>query len=113
MDKVVFYRQLLKQILQEYIDLVRRQPTPGVESELIIDEIRDNFMWVKIGWTEDERVDGAVFFARIRHGKILIEEDWTEDGIATQLVRSGVPAEDIVLAFHEPEFQTYTDIIAA
>lgn len=70
-------------------------------------------MWINVGWTKDEeRIDGITFFARIRNGKFLIEEDWTEDGIATELVAAGVPKEDIVLAFHEPELQAYLDIAA-
>jgi hypothetical protein len=45
--------------------------------------------------------------------KFWIEEDWTEDGIAADLVRAGVPKEDIVLAFHEPGMRQYTDFAAA
>jgi len=45
--------------------------------------------------------------------KFWIEEDWTEDGIAADLVRAGVPKEDIVLAFHEPGRRQYTDFAAA
>jgi hypothetical protein len=52
-------------------------------------------------------------YVRIRNGKFWIEEDWTEDGIATDLVREGVPKEDIVLAFHDPETRKYTDFAAA
>jgi XisI protein len=42
---------------------------------------------------------------RIRDGRYWIEEDWTEDGIATDLVQAGIPREDIVLAFHEPKMR--------
>ena len=52
-------------------------------------------------------------YVRIRDGKFWIEEDWTEDGIATDLVRAGVPKEDIVLAFHEPKLRQYTDFAVA
>ncbi|WP_333146915.1 element excision factor XisI family protein [Microcoleus sp. B13-B6] len=52
-------------------------------------------------------------YVRIRDRKFWIEEDWTEDGIATDLVRAGVPKEDIVLAFHEPGMRQYTDFAAA
>lgn len=52
-------------------------------------------------------------YVRIRDSKFWIEEDWTEDGIATDLVRAGVPKEDIVLAFHEPKMWQYTDFAAA
>ncbi|MFN0110028.1 MAG: element excision factor XisI family protein [Blastocatellia bacterium] len=38
---------------------------------------RDNYLWVKVGWSGSRRIDGTTFFARIRDGKFLIEEDWT------------------------------------
>jgi hypothetical protein len=40
-----------------------------------------------------------------RNGKFWIEEGWTEDGIATELAQAGVPKEDIVLAFHKPDWR--------
>ena len=43
----------------------------------------------------------------------LIEEDWTEEGIATDLLEAGVPHEDIVLAFHPPEKRPLTDFAVA
>ena len=41
------------------------------------------------------------------------EEDWTEEGIATELLREGVPKEDIVLDFHDPETRKFTDFAIA
>jgi hypothetical protein len=41
------------------------------------------------------------------------EEDWTEEGIATELLRECVPKEDIVLAFHDPETRKFTDFAIA
>ncbi len=113
MDKVAKYRQLLKQILSRHLELVNRRPVPGVDAELIIDEERDNYLWLTVGWSGQERIDGITFCARIRDGKFWIEEDWTEDGIATELVEAGVPKEDIVLAFHEPEMRAYTEFAVA
>ncbi len=51
-------------------------------------------------------------YVRLLNGKFWIEEDWTENGIATDLVRAGVDKEDIVLAFHEPKMRQYTDYAA-
>jgi hypothetical protein len=65
------------------------------------------------GWSNQKRVSAITVYARVENGKIWIEEDWTEDGIATDLVREGVPKEDIVLAFHPPEMRPYTDFAAA
>ncbi|HEY9297558.1 MAG TPA: element excision factor XisI family protein [Phormidium sp.] len=48
-------------------------------------------------------VTGVTVYVRIRDGNFWIEEDWTEEGIATKLVGFGVPKEDIVLAFYDPK----------
>lgn len=60
-----------------------------------------------------DRITGITVYVRIRDGKIWIEEDWTENGIATDIVRAGVPKEDIVLPFHEPKMRQYTDFALA
>ena len=52
-------------------------------------------------------------YVRIKNEKIYIEEDWTEEGIATELLREGVPKEDIVLAFHDPETRKLTEFAVA
>lgn len=38
---------------------------------------------------------------------------WTEEGIANELLRKGVPKEDIVLAFHPPDVRKYTEFATA
>ncbi len=76
--------------------------------------------WILVGttairWRDSfaSRTAGMTVYVRIRDGKFWIEEDWTEDGIANDLVRAGVPKEDIVLAFHEPKMRQYTDFALA
>ncbi|NEO28302.1 MAG: XisI protein, partial [Kamptonema sp. SIO4C4] len=49
----------------------------------------------------------------IKNEKIYIEEDLTEEGIATELLRENVPKEDIVLAFHDPESRKFTEFAIA
>jgi len=53
-------------------------------------------------------VEGARGFV-----KIWIEEDMTEDGIATYFLEQGVPREDIVLAFHPPFMRPLTEFAVA
>ena len=54
---------------------------------------------MSLGWIEKKRTLQIRVYVRIRDGKFWIEEDWTEAGIAADLVGEGVPKEDIVLAF--------------
>ena len=50
---------------------------------------------------------------RIKNQKIYIEDDWTEEGIANELLTEGIPKSDIVLAFHDPETRKLTEFAVA
>ena len=62
-----------------------------------------------VGWRGNKRDFGCILHLDIKQGKIWIQHDGTEIGIANQLVEMGVPKQDIVLAFHEPEIRQFTD----
>lgn len=113
MDKLSRYQNLIKGILSQYIEWDSRQPIPGIESLLIADDERGHYILMELGWSQERRILRIRVYARIRDDKIWIEEDWTEEGIANELVRAGVPKEDIVLAFHEPEMRHYTEFAVA
>lgn len=42
-----------------------------------------------------------------------MEEDWTEEGVATHFLTAGIPKEQIVLGFKHPEIRPYTDFAVA
>lgn len=42
-------------------------------------------------------------------GKIWVQYDGTEEGVATELVDAGVPKVDIVLGFRHPSVRQYTE----
>ncbi len=67
---------------------------------------------MKMGWHQDNRIKRNVIHVRLKNQKIWIEEDWTEDGIATDLLQAGVQREDIVLAFHPPRLRQFTEFAA-
>ncbi|MFM7220932.1 MAG: XisI protein [Nodosilinea sp.] len=113
MDKLTEYPKLIKRILTEYVELSNRHPNPDIETFLIVDEAKSHYIWMNLGWQNGERVTGMTVYVRVRNSKFWIEEDWTEDGIANDLVRAGVPKEDIVLAFHEPKMRQYTEFAVA
>lgn len=113
MDRITHYRIILKAILTKQAQEMEQQPVTGVDTELIIDEVHDNYMLAPVGWSPQGRIHGATLFVRIRNGKFWIEEDSTEEGIASHLLEDGVPKEAIVLAFHEPEVRPYTEVAAA
>ena len=113
MGKVENYKQIIKKVLNHYVELDRKTPEPNMEYFLIADDSNGQYLWKTVGWENDEHIDLTTVYIRIKNDKIYIEEDWTEEGIATDLLREGVPKEDIVLAFHEPSMRKYTEFAPA
>jgi len=105
MDKLMHYRELIKQHIRHLADLVNYQYRTD-EGEGIAHSVFDDegacYLLVKAGWSKGRRSHGTTLFVRVHNGKIYIEEDWTEDGIANALIDAGVPEEDVVLAFQAP-----------
>ncbi len=114
MDKLNHYRLIIKKILTEYDQIANQTPNiAGVDTILSFDEERDQYLWFDVGWHERKRVKAITVYIRIKNEKIYIEEDWTEEGIANELLREGVPKSDIVLAFHDPETRKFTEFAVA
>ncbi|NEP85932.1 MAG: XisI protein [Okeania sp. SIO2C2] len=109
MDKLEKYRNYIKNILTEYHEWVLGSTNLDRESCLVFDEIHDQYFWLFMGWEGKKKIRNIQVHIRIKNEKIYIEEDWTEEGIANELLRENVPKEDIVLAFHDPETRKLTD----
>jgi hypothetical protein len=113
MDKLDRYRALIKNIINRYVEIFNRDADPDVSELAVFDDERGHYQWLSLGWKDRERAFYIHLYVRIHNEKIYVEQDWTEDGIATELVREGVPHSDIVLAFHSPKMRQFTDFAAA
>ena len=97
MDRVDQYRELIKNLLAEDAQL---KPSAGdIEPLVVFDDERSSYHLMHIGWGGVYRMHGSVIHARIKNGKIWIEEDGSQEGFANVLLEAGVPKEDIVLGF--------------
>jgi hypothetical protein len=104
------YRQYIKHLLSE------RQKRASMsrkyeeyELQTIFDEQQDHYQLLYVGWRGNKRDFGCILHLDIKDGKIWIQHDGTEIGIANQLVEMGVPKQDIILAFHEPYIRQFTE----
>ncbi len=108
MDKLDWYRQLIRESLMERAK--SRSPNDPVKSETVFDRESDRYQLVSVGWKDSNtRIYGCVLHVDIIDGKIWVQHDGTEDAIAEQLVAKGVPKQDIVLAYHAPYLRQYTE----
>lgn len=104
------YRKYIEQIIEQRANNVLIQEnTQEYEVQTIFDVERDHYQLLYVGWRGNKRDFGCVLHLDIKGGKIWIQHDGTEVGVANQLLEMGVPKQDIVLAFNEPEIRQYTD----
>ena len=111
MDALETYRDALQQVLTEYAHFLS---TDDISTcELVFDRQRDHYLLVEVGWENGGRNYGALIHADIIDGKIWVQHDGTEEGIAGELTAAGVPKEAIVLAFRPPSMRKLTEFAIA
>jgi hypothetical protein len=107
MDRSARYGELIRKIL---LERSAHKPSRGqVERETIIDAVQGHYELISVGWDGQRRVHSCVLHIDIKDGKIWIQRDGIEEGIANRLVEAGVPKSDIVLAFQSPFQRRFTE----
>jgi hypothetical protein len=110
MDGLENYRQIVQRLLNDY---TRFKPAVGeVERYTSFDIPNDHYHLFTIGWNKQKRIYGCLIHIDILDGRLWIQYDGTEDGIANDLVRLGVPKADIVLGFQSPYMRQFTEFAA-
>lgn len=106
MDPIDEYRDIVKQIITDY---ARFRPSYGdIDSEVVLDDQRDHYELLRVGWQGARRVHNTLIHVDIIDDKVWIQYDGTEDGIADDLMEAGIPQQRIVLAFHPQQERPYT-----
>lgn len=104
------WRSSLAQILQGHVNWINLD---DVRVYVLVGQEQNHFMLMHEGWQGEQRLYGAIVHAEIREGKIWIHFDGTEDGIAEELIATGIPKDKIVLTFHPPNVRQHTGFAVA
>jgi XisI protein len=113
MDRLNSHRAAVRRLMERHAALMRQAAGDKTEVVLVVDQEQQRFMLLDVGWSGRRRVNNIHLHVCLKDDKIWVEEDWTEDGIATELMRAGVPAADIVLGFQPPERRHLTAFAVA
>ncbi len=104
-EQLATYRTLIEQVIHHYSKF---KPIIGdVEREISFDRERDHYHLFTLGWNGHQRIYGCLIHIDIRDGKIWIQYDGTETGVANDLVERGVDKQQIVLAFQSETLRRY------
>ncbi|MBD2526786.1 XisI protein [Nostoc sp. FACHB-133] len=125
MDTLTRYRHAIQETIKKYYEMANSQTAnttetrisdgvpPSVADRLILDEQRDQYLWLRCGWDGKKRVQHIILYLQIQNGKIWVEEDSTDLGIVDDLLAAGIPKADIILGFHHPSKRALTEFAIA
>jgi hypothetical protein len=111
MDTLDKYRDIIEGIIREYASIPYSYGK--IERRSILDRTGDHYLLMIDGWEGLRRVHGCVMHMDIINGKIWIQRDGTEEGVAVELEKAGVPKDHIVLAFKSPRMRPHTGYAVA
>jgi hypothetical protein len=104
-------REIVERILEEYTRI------PYSHGELtcdaLFDRVHDRYALMTVGWDRGKRVHFNLIHIDLIDGKLWIQRDNTERGVAKELVQAGIPKSQIVLAFHDSNSRKLTDYAVA
>jgi hypothetical protein len=111
MDRLDTYRQIIRNVLQPYTQIAYANVT--AKNRQIFDPETDRYLIISEGWNRQHHLHSCLIHIEIIDEKVWIQLDNTEDGVAEELIQAGIPKQDIVLGFHEPEVRQYTGFAVA
>ncbi|MCC5621330.1 MULTISPECIES: XisI protein [unclassified Nostoc] len=119
MDTLEQYRQLIRNILIEHTTIPFS--IGNIQFETVFDSEQDRYLLMILGRepaydlspTVTRRVHGCLIHIDIIDGKIWIQRDGTEEGVATELVKAGIPKDRIVLGFRSEELRKDSEFAIA
>jgi predicted metalloprotease with PDZ domain len=115
MEKIEKYQNLIAHLLEEQAAPYKKMAKGEVQEQVIIDRQHHHFQWLTIGWDNKDNFEKCIniHFTIKPNGKIWLMENNTDIRIAEELVKLGVPREDIVLGFQPPSVRSSTDYAVA
>lgn len=111
MDTTTSYQTIVEQILTKHLEI--KYANGDIHNEPICDRAAGRYVVISSGWQGVRRVHRCLIHINIQDGKVWIQRDGTEHGIAHDLVAAGIPSDHIVLGFHTPSTRRHTNFAAA
>lgn len=110
-DTLDQWRESIEQVLTDYAAIPYSYSQ--VKKETVFDRTQDRYLILIVGWEGHRYEHGCTVHIDIIDGKVWIQRDGTEDGIALDLENAGIPKTSIVLGFKPPEVRPMTGYAVA
>jgi hypothetical protein len=113
MERVNILKQAIIEVYEEYAAYLRGSNFSTIEYQIVADDIHLHYLLLAVGWEKQKRIFYVIFQADIKGNAIWIQEDNTEEGLATFLKEKGISNKEIVLAYFPEYHRKYTEYAVA
>lgn len=112
MEKIKRYETIILKILNHQVVEITGS---DVKDYVIVDKDARHYQLLRMGWdTPDVYINKVIIHFQIaENGKIWLLKNNTEALLTDELLKEGVPHDDIVLGFHPERYRAYTDFAVA
>jgi hypothetical protein len=102
MDTTLDYKRIVRNLVEE-IGKLTSPSLKGIDTEIIIDEEKGHYLLFSVGWSNQRWHYGSFVHIDIKEdGKVWLQHDGTDLSLAYELVKRGIPKENIVLGYKSP-----------
>ena len=113
MERIDFFRKAILDSYKDYAAYLRGTNFSSVDYHTVKDDENNRYQLEAVGWENDRRIFYVIFQSDIIGDKIWIQEDNTEDGLASFLEEKGVSKKEMVLAYFPEYHRKYTEYAVA
>lgn len=111
MDTLDSYRDTIERVLSEYATVPYAHG--DLRAEVAFDRQHDRYLLLTVGWDRGKRVHASIVHIDIINGKVWVQRDGTEYGVANELVGASIPRDRIVLGFQPEQVRPFTEFAVA
>lgn len=112
MAEVNKYQDSILKVLEEYKGRFKKT-SKDIQALIVADKENHHYQLLWLGWDGKRHIFTVTAFLSIINGKIWVQHDSTEAGIANMLVEEGILKTDIVLGYFPSDHRALTEFAAA
>ncbi|MEM7125616.1 MAG: XisI protein [Chloroflexota bacterium] len=105
------YRDIIKGFLSECMESL--SSTENIRIECVTDDEQKHYEIMEIGWEGDRRIHDSFIHIDIIEDKVWLQHNATEERVAEELIKAGIPRQAIVLGFQPPRVRQFTECAVA
>lgn len=102
MEKVKKHEAAIINFLEEYAAAYQEDKEDPLRTEIVADNTNHHYQLIRVGWKNRKYFHYCLFHFDIIEGKVWIQANNTEEMVGDELIKRGIPREEIILGF-QPE----------